>query len=101
MATALLGLLGLATLTAAGADQADLWTAASGPVTVSVDRVSFAYSIKVLGSGKWLANGQVAMTCGGRRYTSGTDGNNLTGGEITMINGTDPNMGGFSAVQRT
>ena len=85
---------------AAGAEHAT-WTATSGPVTVSVDTGSFAYGVDVAGGGQWLADGQVAMTCGGQRYSTSGGTNNLTGGAITVFNGTDRTLGDFSAVQRT
>ena len=94
-------LLSITAATRAGAAAAQQWTAASGPVTVSVDTGSFAYAVSVAGGGQWLADGQVAMTCGGLRYTSSGGGNDLTGGAITLANGTDPALGGSSAVQRT
>jgi hypothetical protein len=106
--------LGLAALVAAGvgAGAAATWTAVSGPVVVSVDTASFAYSVAIGKDQPWLVGGQVAIICGGRRYSSAsglaaaTPGlappapSALIGGAVTVANGTSK-LGGYSAVQRT
>eukprot|EP01047_Picozoa_sp_COSAG01_P015113 COSAG01_NODE_751_length_13837_cov_78.727981_1_plen_557_part_00 len=86
------------------------WTAESGPARVTVDRQTFDYSVSVAGS-PWLGGGQVALQCGGQRYSSTGkwvernsrreyQAGNLTGGEIAVANGTDPTLGAYSAIQR-
>ena len=84
-------------LIAGAASAASNWTAASDGVIVSVDTASFSYSVAVGGMG-WLSDGRVAVQCGGARYCS--ECGNLTGGPVTVINGTAPALGAFSAIQR-
>ena len=54
----------------------------------------------------------MALQCGGQRYSSAGkwverssrreyQAGNLTGGEIVVVNGTDPTLGAYSAIQRT
>jgi hypothetical protein len=74
------------------------WTATSGPVVVSVDRASFAYSVALNGR-PWLGDGEVALQCGGHRYCS--ECGNLTGGPVTIVNGSDRALGAFDAIERT
>lgn len=78
---------------------ATIWNATSGPVTIAVDTATFEYAIYIDGRGRWLAEGQVAMTCDGLRYSSG--GGNLTGGPVTIENATDSTLGCYTAIKRT
>ena len=76
------------------------WTATSGTdLVVTVDGTNFVpYSVTVKGE-EWGSSGDVGVVCNQRRY-SATAGN-LTGGAVTTINGTDPTLGTFTAIQRT
>ena len=74
------------------------WVATSGPVTVAVDRTNFRYSVTVDGGEAWLADGRVAIQCGGERFSSTT---NLTGGTIRVVNGSCAGLGTFIAIERT
>ena len=82
-----------------------LWIATSGPVTVSVDTTTFNYSIELSShnenDGLFLGDGQVAIQCGGTRYSSNGAAENLVGGVISTKNGTDSTLGSYRSIERT
>ena len=85
----------------------ELWIATTGPVTVSVDTTTFNYTVELRqesdrDGGLSLGDGQVAIQCGGTRYSSsGAPARPLVGGVITTKNGTDPRIGPYRSIERT